>query len=186
MMGLLTLSSLLSFGTVFQSSQNSFCEAFHMPVVLVHHQHHLPHSWSIPTGATIDTKARKQRQSQSSSHHRSAIRTKRFVKEAGLDVLFGRETMITPEGYGFSAPASRILREAWRGKGYVAAKATDSVAAVIEAITAKEEDVALVFDDNNDSIIGLFTESDYIRVRTTNTQKDVKGVAISQTEHEPQ
>ena len=72
---------------------------------------------------------------------------------------------ITPEGFGFSTPAERVLREANRGMGYYAATGSQRVIDVMEAITTGPYDVALVFDgDNKDTVIGLFTETDYIRV----------------------
>jgi len=79
--------------------------------------------------------------------------------------FLGDEINITPEGYGFTATASRILRESKRDAGYHRASASDSVIDVMQAVTNGEQDVALVFDDeDDDKLLGLFTESDYIRV----------------------
>lgn len=77
-----------------------------------------------------------------------------------------KETMLTPEGYGFTAPAKRILSEANRkGSGYYRAYTTDNIMSVINAITnADDYDAALVFDKETNKIVGLFTESDYIKV----------------------
>lgn len=85
------------------------------------------------------------------------------------DGLVGPSSFITPEGYGFTASADRILRERG-GKGFYRAKSTESVIDVMRAITTEpaEHDVALIFDEENpEKVIGLFTESDYIRVGTS-------------------
>lgn len=89
--------------------------------------------------------------------HPPPLRT-RIAAEA----MFRESTIITPEGFGFSAPASRVLNESKRGKGFYKAQASDSVIDVMEAITSGSEDVALVYED--DTLLGLFTEADYIRV----------------------
>ncbi len=74
--------------------------------------------------------------------------------------LMEESSMITPEGFGFSAPVRRILKES--GRGYHKAKASDTVIDVMQAITAGAYDVALVYDEKE--LVGLFTETDYIRV----------------------
>jgi len=72
------------------------------------------------------------------------------------------ECLLTPEGYGFSSSAERIIEGANRGEnaGYFRAKATDRVIDVMEAITQGENDVALVYDGTD--LAGIFTEADYI------------------------
>jgi hypothetical protein len=81
------------------------------------------------------------------------------------DVLpLAKTSMITPEGYGFSSPASRILEAAGRNGGYYKAKASDTVTDVMDGITDGKVDAALVFDDN-ERLLGIFTETDYIKVR---------------------
>ena len=77
-----------------------------------------------------------------------------------------KETMITPEGYGFTAPAKRIVSESNReGSGYYRASSTENIMSVINAITSVDDyDVALVFDAETDKILGLFTEADFIKV----------------------
>lgn len=70
--------------------------------------------------------------------------------------------MLTPEGYGFSSPAERVLKEANRGTGYYSAKASEPVIDVMGGITEGTQDAALVFDGK--TLLGLFTESDYIDV----------------------
>lgn len=81
------------------------------------------------------------------------------------DMLVTTECRLTPEGYGFSSPASRILKKARRGRGYYRASATDRVVDVIAAITAPGGilDVSLVYGED-DKLLGLFTETDYIKV----------------------
>ena len=77
--------------------------------------------------------------------------------------LMEESSLITPEGYGFSTPVIRILKESERG--YHKAEASDTVIDVMQAITAGDYDVALVYDDQE--LVGLFTETDYIRVSDT-------------------
>lgn len=84
------------------------------------------------------------------------------MARAGL--LLPEEEMITPQGYGFSAPASRILQESGKKTGYHKANSEDGVLKVTEAITGDaEQDVALVFTDS-DMLVGLFTEADFVTV----------------------
>jgi hypothetical protein len=80
-------------------------------------------------------------------------------------MLLRDECIITPEGYGFSCPTSRILKESGRGQGFYKASASESVIDVMEAITSGTSDVALVFQ--GDELLGLFTEADYIKVRSS-------------------
>ena len=97
--------------------------------------------------------------------HRAGTRTtagRSATTSLHAEALLGDECLITPEGYGFSATTARILKEAERGMGYCRAKGDDRVIDVMESITNGQHDVALVFDDNK--LLGLFTESDYIRV----------------------
>jgi len=84
-------------------------------------------------------------------------------------------TTITPEGYGFSSPTRRILRKAARDNaGYYAARASEPVTSVIAAMTSPDStaDVALVFSDDdqdgdeNEKLLGIFTETDYIQLST--------------------
>jgi hypothetical protein len=80
--------------------------------------------------------------------------------------MVGEECIITPEGFGFTTPTNRVLREAKRGVGYYRASASDLVIDVMDGITSGEQDVALVFDDkDSQKLLGLFTETDYIKVR---------------------
>lgn len=88
--------------------------------------------------------------------------------------LLDPQASITPEGFGFTTPMFRVLRERSPNQiGYYKAKASDSVIEVMEALTSQDEsgnpvygDVALVCEDNDpDKVIGLFTETDYIKVR---------------------
>lgn len=79
-------------------------------------------------------------------------------------IPLGQDCSITPEGFGFSSSVERILKQAGR-KSFYRAKASDFVADVMEGITTGESDVALVFDDETGKLVGIFTESDYIKVR---------------------
>lgn len=77
---------------------------------------------------------------------------------------------LTPEGFGFSTPASRILKLAGRKGGYYRAAAGESVLDVIAAITDGTFDVALVYQkdtERDNDLLGIFTETDYIRVGLT-------------------
>lgn len=81
-------------------------------------------------------------------------------------------TSITPEGFGFSSPVSRVIDIANRNGGYYKAKESNVVTDVMDEITNGIADVALVFEDDNGDgsneygkIKGIFTESDYIKVR---------------------
>ena len=77
----------------------------------------------------------------------------------------GQENILTPEGFGFSSPVSRILDIADRTGGYYSAKASNMVTDVMGEITNGKADVALVFQDGeNSKLEGIFTEADYIKV----------------------
>ncbi len=84
-------------------------------------------------------------------------------------ISLGQDCVITPEGFGFSSSIERVLKNARRMNGYYRAKASDSVTDVMEGITDGLLDVALVFDDESEKLIGIFTETDYIKVRTKQT-----------------
>ena len=84
--------------------------------------------------------------------------------------VVGQDSIITPEGFGFSAPARRILKEANRASGYYPSNSAELVINVMEAITTGEQDVALIYeDDDRQSVKGIFTETDYIKVRPEKT-----------------
>jgi len=74
------------------------------------------------------------------------------------------ECNITPEGYGFSSSAERVMRVADRGNGYYRATSLESVTDVMDGITSGKVDVALVFEETTNKLLGIFTESDYIKV----------------------
>mmetsp|Transcript_47424 Transcript_47424/g.143564 ORF Transcript_47424/g.143564 Transcript_47424/m.143564 type:complete len:197 (+) Transcript_47424:204-794(+) len=82
----------------------------------------------------------------------------------GDDEFFGSECILTPEGFGFASSGARVLESAGRGNGYHRAKGSDTILDVMEGISGGSADAALVFDDDTDDLIGLFTETDYIRV----------------------
>ena len=76
----------------------------------------------------------------------------------------GDQCLLTPEGFGFTSSAERILKETQKGEssGYAAVNGNDSVIDVMQTITSGEDDVALVYDGTD--LLGIFTESDYINV----------------------
>ena len=76
----------------------------------------------------------------------------------------GDQCLLTPEGFGFTSSAERILKETHKGEssGYAAVNGNDSVIDVMQSITSGEDDVALVYDGTD--LLGIFTESDYINV----------------------
>ena len=80
-------------------------------------------------------------------------------------IPLGQECTITPEGFGFSSSVSRILASSGRAGGYYRAKSSDIVTDVMDGITGGTSDVALVFEDGTDNLLGIFTETDYIKVR---------------------
>jgi hypothetical protein len=82
-----------------------------------------------------------------------------------LNVDASVDASITPDGFGLSTPASRILAVSGRNNGYYKAKASDIVSDVMEGITSGKADVAVVFgDDDSSKVAGIFTEKDYIKV----------------------
>ena len=91
------------------------------------------------------------------------------LKSSSEGILDNPASFITPEGFGFSCPASRILTEAQRMNGFHKASDQDGVLSVMDAITGGNQDAALVFD-SNDKLLGLFTESDYIKFSTARVQ----------------
>ena len=88
--------------------------------------------------------------------------TSRQPTRIASDAIVGEECIITPEGFGFSTPTKRVLKEANRNDGFYPAQASDQIIDVMQAITTGTEDVALVYEGAQ--LLGLFTESDYIRV----------------------
>jgi len=87
------------------------------------------------------------------------------VIDADIIALSSNPTLnLTPEGYGFSSPISRVMKES--GKiGYYRAKSSESVVDVMENIGKNE--VALVFDEKNaEELMGIFTDFDFIRLST--------------------
>jgi hypothetical protein len=74
------------------------------------------------------------------------------------------ECNITPEGYGFSSSVERVMKVADRSNGYYRATSMESVTDVMDGITSGNVDVALVFEETTNKLLGIFTESDYIKV----------------------
>ena len=120
---------------------------------------------------TIPQSTRALRSSQFVPTNARLFKTQRNVGSVeefnpeGL-VPITKEAMITPEGYGFTAPAQRIVEEANRqGAGYYRASSSENVLSVVHKITSNPDyDVALIFDEETDKIVGIFTETDYIKV----------------------
>lgn len=86
------------------------------------------------------------------------------------DALYDDQCIITPEGFGFSTTAGRLLSEQ-DDNGFYRAKASDTVIDVMEALSSKpsRSDVALVYD-NNDQFVGIFTEKDYVNFSTNRAE----------------
>lgn len=97
----------------------------------------------------------------------------RLSETEGTNLILNPSSMLTPDGFGFSAPMTRVLQESNRQPGYIKMKASAAVLDVMEAITNSQAkyDVALVFDDVTDNLLGIFTESDYIRFSTTRSKQ---------------
>ena len=85
------------------------------------------------------------------------------LKSSTEGLLENPGSNITPEGYGFSTPASRLLSKAQRMNGFHKASSEDGVLSVMDAITGSVQDAALVFDED-ERLVGLFTETDYVKV----------------------
>lgn len=112
------------------------------------------------------------------------IRIVSSLTAAGDDELFGSQCILTPEGYGFASSSARVLESAGRGNGYHRAKGSDTVLDVMAGITDGPADAALVFDDETDDLIGLFTETDYIRfsserAASASSEKDSASFIVS-------
>jgi hypothetical protein len=76
----------------------------------------------------------------------------------------GSDRTVTPEGFGFSSPMHRVLKKANREGGYYRAVSQETVIDVMNAIAVGATDVALVYDESSNKLLGLFTETDYIKV----------------------
>ena len=60
----------------------------------------------------------------------------------------------------------RILKTSQRNDGYYRAQGSDRVIDVMGGIANQDgADIALVFDDDEGGLLGIFTETDYIKVR---------------------
>jgi hypothetical protein len=97
------------------------------------------------------------------------------------DVLPLASSSMTPEGYGFSSPIHRILKLSTNRGQYHKALASDTVTEVLDGITngAMPSNAALVFSDDDDkSLVGIFTETDYIKVRTKSKRRSICRNAI--------
>lgn len=89
-----------------------------------------------------------------------------MVTETGEQEMFATSSLLTPEGYGFSSSVERILKTSKRNDGYYRAQGSDRVIDVMGGIANQDgADIALVFDDEGGDLLGIFTETDYIKVR---------------------
>jgi hypothetical protein len=91
------------------------------------------------------------------------------------------ECNITPEGYGFSSTVERVMKEADRANGYYRATSTESVTDVMDGITSGKVDVALVFEETTNKLLGIFTESDYIKVGFRNCVRGWISIVVDVT-----
>lgn len=160
--------------------------------IVAHFSIRISHAFLLPTGfvttkttvrtihpttglpATTASLRKYPTASQAQQSSRSFLKSTSYQGDND-DLFLNEECLLTPEGYGFSAPARRILTESARDGGYYKASASDSVLDVMENISGGKDcvhDVALVFDDSDNNtqqpqkLLGLFTETDYIRFST--------------------
>ena len=104
-------------------------------------------------------------------------KTMRRAASKGIGSPVGQPS-ITPEGYGFSTSLRRILEDT--GSGYYKGYGSDRVIDIIQGITSTRKkddeadkanpDVALVFDDETEALIGIFTERDYVKLSAVRAQ----------------
>lgn len=118
---------------------------------------------SLKKGITINTVPK----TVPGKTHR-AVATRVSMNAKVLDpsdvIPLNHESIITPEGLGFSSSIDRVMKSSDRYKGYYRAKASDLVVKVMDGMSEESMDVALVFDDESDELLGIFTETDYVRV----------------------
>ncbi len=87
---------------------------------------------------------------------------------------------LTPEGTGLSSPISRIVKLSKRDNGYYRANGSDPIVDVMDGITRDiKHDVALVYDGNE--LLGIFTESDYIKVRCSSRRNGPRSRAMNKS-----
>jgi hypothetical protein len=97
----------------------------------------------------------------SSSHQSSSPRCK--ASNLFSSVGISGQCLLTPEGFGFSSSAERVLSQAKRGNnGFYKASSNDKVIDVMGGMTNGPEDVALVYEAGQ--LVGIFTETDYLDV----------------------
>lgn len=175
------------------SNRSYSCYGFVLPSSTLSTKQLLLRQETLPTSSFLDTKKKTIQPINNIMKNdvmmvRNKIDTKTLLSSSASDgtviELDRRSLLITPEGYGFSTRMERILKESKRQPGYYRAKVSDSIVDIVDAITNSNDpyDVALIFDDaaaidtnkneindnnnnksNGDKLVGLFTESDYIR-----------------------
>ena len=114
------------------------------------------------TTAFAPTSSFLQKHLSTSSRH-----SPRILVQSSSDAIdanaYSGECLLTPEGYGFSTPAKRVLSSSNGEKSFYVANANDRIIDVMSGITEGDQDVALVYDGSD--LLGIFTETDYIEVR---------------------
>ena len=80
-------------------------------------------------------------------------------------VALGEASLFPPKGYGFTSTIRRILDAPNCRSGYYRAFSNETVMDVMDCISSGSEDVALVFDESSGRFLGLFAETDYLKVR---------------------
>mmetsp|Transcript_23590 Transcript_23590/g.35075 ORF Transcript_23590/g.35075 Transcript_23590/m.35075 type:complete len:766 (+) Transcript_23590:199-2496(+) len=138
-----------------------------------------PHSYSPSEGRQQQTQQqRRYQQFIPSSLNTPTKSTLATTTSLSADVGLAGECLLTPEGYGFSASAERILSQAKRGtNGYYRASSTAKVIDVMGGITGGAEDVALVYDGSE--LKGIFTETDYIDFSTERSKASSEAESAS-------
>jgi len=123
----------------------------------------------------------------SAPYAKSSFIRHNMVAETFEDIIpLSDSCILTPEGFGFSAPAERILKLK-SGLGYYRTTSTERVIDVMEAVSAegRKQDVALIFEDeNSDNLLGIFTEADYVefskkRAKDSNTEEESASFLLS-------
>jgi len=123
----------------------------------------LTQSASSFTPSTFVPRTPLARHTHTHTHTHTPTSTPTSSTQIKLQEGFADQCFFTPEGFGFSSSAERIIDQAKRGNGgFYKAQGDARVIDVMAGITEGEEDVALVYD--GDELLGIFTEKDYIKV----------------------
>ena len=124
-----------------------------------------PAHHSAPRSAAHMMSSRSSAFASSTSGSTRTVRHMAAAAETGDQEMFATSSLLTPEGYGFSSSVERILKSSKRNSGYYKARGSDRVIDVMGGIANQEgADIALVFGDDDEDLLGIFTETDYIKV----------------------